>query len=58
MISHTSSLMNSSLKLDNYQSNSILSTTSEHYPCQAQSLQITPLLTNSSKKIKLSMLCR
>ena len=57
MISHTSSLMNSSLKLDNYQSNSILSTTSEHYPCQAQSLQITPLLTNSSKKINILPTC-
>ena len=57
MISHTSSLMNSSLKLDNYQSNSILSTTSEHYQFQAQSLQITPLYANSSKKIKILPKC-
>ena len=57
MISHNSSLMNSSLKLDNYQSNSILSTTSEHYQFQAQSLQITPLYANSSKKIKILPKC-
>ena len=57
MLSHSPVLINTSFKSDNYQSNSILSTSSEQYPCQTLSLQITPLLKDYPKKIKKLPIC-
>lgn len=57
MLSQSSQLMKFTLKQDNYQSNSSLSTSSEPCPCQAQSLQISPSFPEFTKKNNVLSLC-
>ena len=61
MISESIKDINASPKIDNvYQTNSILSTSSEAYPCKAQSLQISSLFHEFheyQKKIKTLPIC-
>lgn len=57
MLDQTLQISNPFQKIDNYQSNSILSTSSDQYPCKAQSLQITPVMPEFPKKVKKLPVC-
>ena len=52
MISQPQQFIQFSSKPENFQTNSILSTSSDHLPCQAQSLQIYPIFPEFPKKNK------
>ena len=52
MISQPQQFIQFSAKPENFQTNSILSTSSDHLPCQAQSLQIYPIFPEFPKKNK------
>lgn len=57
MLSQAPIFINSSPKIDNSQSNSILSTSSEQFPFQAQTFKLNPLFQEFPKKIKKLPVC-
>lgn len=57
MLSQTQIFINSSQKIDYFGANSILSTSSDQFPCQTQSLKINPFHEKKIKKLPTCFSC-